>query len=100
MHHEPRAEPKASGLAPDQPDTPFAAIGRDHAARGARDRGRMERLPARSGADVRDAVSRTRVEDAHDERGRVVLDGEPPFPEAGNGGGVPAVEQHAVGIDR
>ena len=60
----------------------------------------MQRLPTRGGADVRDALARTGVEDADHERRGMVLDGEPPFPEAGKGGGIPSVEQDAIRIER
>ena len=102
VHHEQRRKVQTSRLAPDQPDPPLAPIGRDHraCARGPHERRRVQRLPARRGADVRDVLTRTGVEDAYDERRGMVLDREPPFPEAGEGGGVPAVEQDALGIER
>src|SRR5439155_231127 len=82
------------------PSGPGVPIGRDHRPRDTHEPRRVQRLPTRGGADVRDALTRTGVEDAHDEGRGMVLDGEPPFPEAGKGGGITAVEQDAVGVER
>ena len=56
----------------------------------------VRRLAARGRADIEHAVPRLRVERADDERGRLILHGEPTLCESAQPGGIPTVEKDNV----
>ena len=75
-------------------------VARDHATGLPDQAGGMAGLAAGSRTDIQYTVAGTRRERRHDERRRLILDGEQPFRETGQPSGISAVQQEAVGVYR